>query len=508
MLCYKVRYSVDFIWVIPMTVLIYLLTFLHFAALFGLAVYGVHRLWMLYNWWRFNRMVDETQTICFEGAWPQVTVQLPLYNEQFVAERLIDAVASLDWPGDCLQIQVLDDSTDATCAVVDKAVARWCERGVNIAVLRRANRHGYKAGALAAAMDRASGDYIAIFDADFVPEADYLRRMMPYFSSAEIAMVQARWGFLNREHSWLTRLQAMLLGAHFGVEHQVRYRKGLFFNFNGTAGIWRRHAIDAAGGWQADTVTEDLDLSYRAQMQGWRFIYVNDVVVPSELPLTIHDFRGQQQRWAKGSTQTARKILPLLLRSELPWRIKIEAAVHLLANFGWLCAALASLTLYPALLERGVVSVPQILMVDLPLFLLACIAILLYFALYAAREYGWLSVLWLPVLPMLTLGMSPSLAWSVMCGMVQRGGVFARTAKYGVKSCYGAGKTVPLKLASAKGAQRLLFVNGSFALYSCLPVICVLQRHDWGVVPFVALFPLGFLLVFVSDAVALVQRCR
>jgi len=489
-----------------MNYLILVLTVVHFAALSGLALYGVHRLWMLYHWWQYTKVADDVQTISFSGAWPQVTVQLPLYNERFVAERLINAVAHLDWPSSCLQIQVVDDSSDETCAVVDRAVARWRARGINIVVQRRASRIGYKAGALAAALEHATGEFVAIFDADFVPDADYLQSIMPYFAGADVAMVQARWGFLNRTHSWLTKLQAILLGAHFAVEHQVRYRRGLFFNFNGTAGVWRRSAIAAAGGWQADTVTEDLDLSYRAQMQGWRFIYVNDVVVPSELPLTVNDFRGQQQRWAKGSTQTARKILPILLRTDLPMRVKIEAGAHLLANFGWLCAALACLTLYPALLSRGNFSVTQVVLLDVPLFFLAGVAILLYFALYAVREYGWRSLLWLPVLPMLTLGLSPSLAWSVMCGTVQRGGVFARTAKYGMHGKQQGKMRFCVDLSSVKADHRLLLVNGILVLYSCLPAIYVLQRHEWAAIFLVLLFPLGFLLVFFSDAVALMHR--
>ncbi len=491
-----------------MTYLILFLTVVHFIALSGLAVYGVHRLWMLYHWWQYSSVADDVQTVSFAGAWSQVTIQLPVYNERFVVERLIDAVAQLDWPSSCLQIQVVDDSNDETCSVVDRAVARWRARGVNIVVQRRNNRLGYKAGALGAALEHATGEYVAIFDADFVPDPDYLQRIMPYFSSADVAMVQARWGFLNREHSWLTKLQAILLGAHFAVEHQVRYNEGLFFNFNGTAGIWRRIAIEAAGGWQADTVTEDLDLSYRAQMLGWRFIYVNDVVVPSELPLTVNDFRAQQQRWAKGSTQTARKILPILLRADLPVRVKIEAGAHLLANLGWLCAALASLTLYPALLGRGGFSVTQVVLLDVPLFILAGVAILLYFALYAAREYGWRSLLWLPVLPMLTLGISPSLAWSVMCGMVQRGGVFARTAKYGVMGKQHAGLSSLVTSSFTKANYWLLFVSGTLVVYSCLPMIYILQRHDWAAIFLVVLFPLGFLLVFCSDAVALIQRSQ
>ncbi len=493
-----------------MTNLIHFFSVIHFTALAGLAIYGTHRLWMLYHWRRYA--VDAgspAPKLSAPDQGQQVTVQLPLYNEQFVAERLIDAVARLDWPADCLQIQVLDDSTDATSALVDKAVSRWQQQGINIVTVRRSERRGYKAGALAEALPAATGDFIAIFDADFIPDTDYLLRMMPYFDAADVGMVQARWGFLNREQSWLTQIQAILLGPHFGIEHQVRFRQGVFFNFNGTAGIWRRQAITAAGGWQADTVTEDLDLSYRAQLAGWRFIYANDIVVPSELPVTLNDFRGQQQRWAKGSMQTARKILPLMLTSKQPWAVKCEALVHLLANLGWMCGALASLTLYPALVGCASVDGYQLLLLDAPLFLLAFVAILLYFFVYAYSEVGWRSLAWLPVLPLLTMGLAPTLAWAALSGLVQRGGVFNRTAKYGARDdCKGdkvaKAKTNLVKLVIVHGkvsgkVSKLLLLNGILTLYTCLPVLCVIQRGALLAIPGLLLFPLGFAVVFLQD---------
>lgn len=485
-----------------MKTIIECLMVLHFAAMAGLALYGSHRLWMLYHWWSLKAKVRQNPCL-EEHDLPSVTVQLPLYNERFVAARVIDAVARLDWPANKLQIQVLDDSNDETCAVVDAVVARWQQQGVDISVCRRTNRHGYKAGALAAAMPAVRGELIAIFDADFVPNADFLQLLVPHFQAAEVGMVQARWGFINRDYSWLTQLQAILLGPHFGIEHQVRCCTGAFFNFNGTAGIWRRQAIVDAGGWQADTVTEDLDLSYRAQLLGWRFVYVNEVVVPSELPVTLNDFRGQQQRWAKGSMQTARKILPRVLRSSQPLKVKFEALIHLLANLGWLCGTVASLTLYPALLGRANIGPYQVLRIDAPLFLLACVAILLYFFLYARREIGLRALLWLPLLPMLTLGMAPSLAWAALKGMVQRGGVFTRTAKYGVQGRSTLASRLPVYSCKS---FNLLLINGSLALYSCLPILFALQRETWLALPFLLLFPLGFSLVFVKDMLELLQQ--
>lgn len=313
---------------------------------------------------------------------PCVTVQLPLFNERFVAVRLIDAASQLEWPRDKLEIQVLDDSTDDTREIVDERAAFWSQKGIQVDVVRRSHRRGYKAGALSHGMQMSQGEFIAVFDADFVPSHGFLVRTIPHFRDKTIGMVQARWTFLNAEHSWLTGIQSLLLGPHFSIEHWVRCRRNLFFNFNGTAGVWRRKTIESAGGWLADTVTEDLDLSYRAQLAGWKFCYLDDVGVPSELPVTMASFRSQQQRWAKGSIQTARKILPRLLRADLPLSVKSEAIAHLLANLGWLLGFIVTVTLYPTILLRTYVGPYQILRIDVPLFIFSSLAILLYFALY------------------------------------------------------------------------------------------------------------------------------
>jgi cellulose synthase/poly-beta-1,6-N-acetylglucosamine synthase-like glycosyltransferase len=269
----------------------YIWTALHFIALGGLSLYGMHRLWLLACWRREGRKRDQAIATSFLSGQagrklPVVTVQLPLYNERFVAERLLNAAACLDWPKERLEIQILDDSTDDTRKIVDEKSDYWRKKGIDVKVLRRGNREGYKAGALNYGLTLARGEYFAVFDADFLPCPDFLHRTLPFFSDKKMGMAQARWGFLNAGHSWLTGIQSLLLGPHFSIEHWVRYRRGLFFNFNGTAGIWRRKAIESAGGWQYDTVTEDLDLSYRAQLAGWRFVYLDDLVIPSELPVT------------------------------------------------------------------------------------------------------------------------------------------------------------------------------------------------------------------------------
>lgn len=490
--------------------LLFTLSLLHFAALGGLALYGVHRLWLLRVWARERcRPRLPRPTLPADPAlWPLVTVQLPIYNERFVARRLIDAAARLDWPAHLLEIQVLDDSNDDTCRIVDESAAYWQAQGINVCVLRRPQRTGYKAGALAHGLVRAQGEFLAVFDADFIPTVDFLQRTVPCFTDFGIGMVQARWDFLNAEYSWLTRVQALLLGPHFGIEHFVRCRRGLFFNFNGTAGIWRRSAIDAAGGWQADTVTEDLDLSYRAQLAGWHFLYLDDYAVPSELPATLADFRSQQQRWAKGSIQTAKKLLPTILCSPLPLSVKTEAAAHLLANLGWLFGAIVTFTLYPTILWRTGIGPYQLLRIDLPLFLGASVAIMVYFFLYAVSQRGRQNLLWLPLLPILAVGLAPCLAWAVMQGFLVRGGDFVRTPKFGLRGRQNFPVLAPLY---RQVSFRYLVVNLFFLGYILLPVLFSWRQQTWFAVPFLLLFPVAFSLVIVqecADSLGARRQCR
>ena len=265
------------------------LTTLHFTALLGLCFYGVHRIWLIRCLFAESR-TNQARPAAYSGTelFPFVTIQLPLFNERFVAVRLLDAAARLDWPTDRLEIQVLDDSNDDTCGLVDERVARWREQGITITVVRRSHRGGYKAGALAHGLTTARGEFVAVFDADFIPPRDFLHATIPWLRDPGVGMVQTRWSFCNADHSWFTGIQALLLGPHFSIEHRVRYRQGLFFNFNGTAGVWRREAIDSAGGWQHDTLTEDLDLSYRAQLIGWRFVFLPDLVAPAEVPVEMN----------------------------------------------------------------------------------------------------------------------------------------------------------------------------------------------------------------------------
>jgi len=478
--------------------------FIHFTAMAGLSLYGLHRLWMLTCWYHEKRRSNpDTPAFPPLNHFPFVTVQLPLYNERFVATRLIDASAELDWPKDKMEIQILDDSTDDTREIVNERVDYWSKKGISVKVLRRGNREGFKAGALGYGLLKAMGEFIAIFDADFLPPPEFLLRTVPHFSHYKTGMVQARWGFLNQDHSWLARIQSLLLNPHFSIEHWVRFRRGLFFNFNGTAGIWRKETIASAGGWQSDTVTEDLDLSYRAQLAGWNFVYLDDLVVPSELPVTLASFRSQQQRWAKGSIQTAKKILPRLLVSTVPFRIKIESLAHLLANLGWLLGAIVTLTIYPTILWRIGIGPYQFLRIDLPLFFGTSVAILLYFLFYALKSKSQVFLPSLFMLPVLSIGMAPSLALSVMKGAVSRGGVFERTPKFGV---YERGRLPGSASTYRQNNVFYLIMNMAIFAYSLMPVVFAWQRGTWIALPFLMLFPLGFAIVIVKELREIMKR--
>jgi cellulose synthase/poly-beta-1,6-N-acetylglucosamine synthase-like glycosyltransferase len=468
---------------------------IHMAALLGLAIYGFHRIWFLILWRRSRSHAFAGPALPKMDKKPHVTVQLPLYNERFVAKRLLDAAAALNWPRDCLEIQILDDSTDSTQEIVNERAAFWQGRGIAMRVIRRKNRSGFKAGALTHGMISAKGDFIAVFDADFVPAADFLLRTVHCFTDPVVGMVQCRWRFLNEEHSWLTRIQAVLLGAHFRIEHYVRFRYGLCFNFNGTAGIWRKTAIFNAGGWQPDTVTEDLDISYRAYLNGWRFVYLDDYAVPSELPTTMAAFRNQQQRWTKGSIQTARKLLPVIFSSKnmTPFA-KLEAAAHLLSNMGWLLCMVLTLTLYPAVKMNVPLIAPDLLQLEVFLFFFSSGAVLLYFFVYAATFQSF-AKLYLPLIPVLSIGMAPVLSFAVISGLLTKGGIFHRTPKYGI-----LGQSRPAGLSFVYRGRSLgaMIINIPMFFYTLLPVLFLWHTHERAVV-FTLLFPLGFIWVIAGD---------
>jgi len=465
---------------------------LYYAVLGILALFGAHRAYLVALYFRHRDEAPTTPPAPEE--WPVVTVQLPLYNEMYVARRLVDAVCRFDYPKDRLEIQVLDDSTDETQNVVAEIVEELAQRGFDIHHLHRKDREGYKAGALEAGLGVARGDLIAVFDADFIPPEKFLRETVPHFSKPEIGMVQACWEHLNRDYSLLTRVQAIFLDGHFRIEHTARNRSGCFFNFNGTAGIWRRAAIEEAGGWQHDTLTEDLDLSYRAQLVGWQFLYLPTLGAPSELPVDIHGFKAQQHRWAKGSVQTGRKLLPRLLRAPLPLKVKAESLVHLTNNLSYVLMLFLSLLVFPAMIVRQETLFQSLLFVDLPLFMAATGSVLMfYIASQIIRGKRWLrEAAFLPALMGLGIGLSVNNANAVISGLVSKGGVFHRTPKYNIVE-----RKQQWKVKRYRAGKSLSFlIEGALAGYLGLCLLMAVYLKMWLALPFLYLFFHGYSYMF------------
>ncbi len=373
----------------------------YFAVLAILSVYGLHRYETIRGYMKHRKRLREAEPPVRFTELPRVTIQLPIFNERFVVERLLEETSKIDYPRHLLQIQVLDDSTDDTHPFTEELAREYRDAGLPIEYIHRTNRHGYKAGALENGLKTATGEVVAVFDADFVPPRDFLQRTVHYFTDPKVGMVQTRWTYLNRNYNVLTEVQAILLDGHFALEHIARAGGGLFFNFNGTAGILRRSMIADAGGWQHDTLTEDSDLSYRAQLKGWKFVYAPTVECPSELPVETYGFQVQQSRWAKGLTQVAMKLLPTILRSKLPWRVKAEAFFHLTPNIGYPLMIVVSLLILPVMIVRFYMGWFEMVVIDLPLIAAAFWSISAFY-LVAQRELfpkSWKrSILFLPAL--------------------------------------------------------------------------------------------------------------
>src|SRR5207249_1751391 len=405
-----------------------------FTILLILPVYGMHRYYLTYLYLKNRRNLPKPRET-FERL-PRVTVQLPMYNERYVVERLLEAVTRIDYPRELLEIQVLDDSTDETEVVCSRLVSEYARAGHPISYHHRDHREGFKAGALAEGLKAATGEFIAIFDADFVPPPSVIREMIHYFTDPEVAVVQGRWTWLNRHYSNLTEVEAILLDGHFVIEHGARNFSGRFFNFNGTAGMWRRAAIEDAGGWQHDTLTEDTDLSYRAQLRGWKFIYDPRVECPSELPVEMNAFKAQQARWAKGLIQTGSKLLPAIWRSPQLRSIKLEATFHLTANIAYPLMVLFAVILLPAIIVRFYQGWFQMLYLDLPLFLASTCSVSTFY-LVAQRELyprAWRSRLkYMPLVMAVGIGLSLKNSKVVVEALLGKKSEFVRTPKYRVE---------------------------------------------------------------------------
>jgi len=467
-----------------------LLKTLYGLCVIALAIYGFHNLWLsiIYLWRR--RRKTTLKPLDYDSS-PNVTVQLPIYNEQHVAERLIDACAKIDYPLDKLQIQVLDDSDDSTTALIYASAQNWQQQGVNIEVIRRDSRQGYKAGALGYALPAATGDFIVIFDADFVPNADFLQRTIPYFvdpHNANIGFVQARWGHTNRAFSWLTRCQALALDGHFVIEQCARAEAGFPFGFNGSAGVWRRSCLEdpKVGGWQPDTLCEDLDLSYRAQLAGWRGLYDGTVEVPAEVPVQLLGFKRQQFRWAKGTIQTLRKVGGRVATHSV-WSIPTR-----IAAFCHLCGYL----IHPLLLLMLLVTLPMLLWNIDPAPPLAYLGIFSFGPplLYALAQQNlaprrWLlRWLWLPLLMLLGTGLTVNNTLAVFQGFRQQGGAFLRTPKFNVdqghRQWQHSGYQLPL--------QPMVMGELFFCIYAIATIFVAYTRGHQGTIPFLLIYAAGF----------------
>jgi cellulose synthase/poly-beta-1,6-N-acetylglucosamine synthase-like glycosyltransferase len=462
----------------------------YFAVMLILAVYGIHRYTLCYLYFKHRKNYNPDPPQHFAEL-PRVTVQLPIFNEQFVIDRLIEAVCAMDYPREKLEIQVLDDSTDETHEVAAGTVERYAALGHPITYIHRTNRHGFKAGALDAGLKVANGEFIAIFDADFVPPPDWLMRVIHHFAEPDVGMVQTRWTYLNRDYSLLTQIEGILLDGHFVLEHGARNRAGDFFNFNGTAGMWRRQAISDGGGWQHDTLTEDTDLSYRSQMAGWRFKYLPDIECPSELPIEMTAFKTQQARWAKGLIQTSIKLLPVIFRSNVPRKIKVEAVYHLTANMSYPLMIVMTALLIPAMICRFYQGWFQMLLIDFPLFTASSASIAVFY-LSSQRELypkTWMKTfLYLPFLIALGIGLTVTNSKAVIEALLGIKSAFVRTPKYRVAQ---KGQ----KSQAAKYRKRLKlapWIELVIGFYFLLAILYTFSNHNYFTAPFLILFVLGY----------------
>ncbi len=462
----------------------------YFTVLFCLSFYGVHRYVLIYLYYK-NKANKTTEPAQLFTELPRVTIQLPIFNEQFVVERLLECICAIDYPKDKLDIQLLDDSTDETKDVAQAAVERFAALGHPISYHHRDNREGYKAGALQEGLKSAKGEFVAIFDADFTPTPDFLYKTIHHFTDPNVAVVQTRWTHINRHYSLTTEVEAMMLDGHFVLESTARARSGLFFNFNGTAGVWRTIAIESAGGWQHDTLTEDTDLSYRAQMKGWKFIYLQDMECAAELPVEMTAFKTQQQRWAKGLVQTAMKLLPRLMRSDLPRHIKFEAFYHLSSNLSYPLMVILTALLLPAMIVRFYSGWFMMLVLDLPLFLASTVSVSMFYVMAQRVLFPktWLrSFFYLPFLMAIGLGLTITNTKAVMEALFKKQTAFARTPKYRVESKKD-------RVQSAKYRKRLGWLpwaEVAIGTYFAWMVWYAVSLENYITVPFLLLFVVGY----------------
>ena len=475
---------------------------LYTGALSFIFIYSIAQLNLVYKYRKAKRKgkIAKAATIPENYNYPSVTVQLPVYNELYVVERLIDAVASFDWPKEKLEIQVLDDSNDETIELIGRKVAEWQGKSIDIQQVRRHERKGFKAGALQYGLSIAKGEFISIFDADFVPDQDFLKRSIPHFAKDDrIGVVQTRWGHINEDYSILTQLQAFGLNSHFFVEQNGRSQGNHFLNFNGTAGIWRKTCIEDAGGWRADTLTEDLDLSYRAQLKGWKVFYTPDVVAPAELPAAMSAIKSQQYRWTKGAVETSRKLLPLVLKAELPFGTKFHATFHLLNSTVFICIVVTAMLSIPVLFIRNLTDGWQLLMDISMIFLMGYVFLAIFYwnGFKEERQGFWKTLKeFIPKMLMLLsvfLGLSMHNAMAVFEGLIGKKTPFVRTPKFNItdkKDTWHGNKYFKKRI------NPLIALEGLLSIYFFGGLALAFYFQDFALLPFHLLLSLGFLLVF------------
>ncbi|MGB5849128.1 MAG: cellulose synthase family protein [Ignavibacteriaceae bacterium] len=467
----------------------------YFLSLSILFIFGLHGFIMLYYHKKY-KAVRHKPIPDFECK-DVVTIQLPLYNELYVVERLIDAVCEIDYPNDKLEIQVLDDSTDETVEVASKIVEEKKKLGFDISHIHRENRKGYKAGALKEGLAIAKGKYVAIFDADFIPRKNFLKKTLSFFSDDNVGMVQTRWEHLNSNYSILTKVQALALDGHFVIEQTVRNKAGFFINFNGTGGVWRKGCIENAGNWHSDTLTEDLDLSYRAQLNGWKFIFLKDFTSPAELPSEINALKAQQFRWTKGAIETAKKILPLVWKSKVPLRVKLQSTFHLSNNL-----------VFPFILLVAILNVPLIFIKNsgshevyfalMSVFILAFISTFLFY-LYSQRDVrsDWRKkIVLFPFFMAGSMGLAVNNSRAVFEGLMNRKSEFVRTPKFKVvdEKISWTGK----KYLSSKIGFSVI-IESIMAIYCLMGIVSSIYFLELAAIPFQLLFFTGFSFVAITS---------
>ena len=463
----------------------------YFLSLCVLFAFGLHGLVMVYYYHKTAKIKRPNYSLPDESKLPIVTVQLPLFNELYVIERLIHAVCAFEYPKDKLEIQILDDSNDETVELCKNLTEHYVALGFDITHVRRPIREGFKAGALKYGLEFAKGEFVAIFDADFVPKTDFLIKTLPHFQDTKVGMVQTRWEHLNEEYSFLTKAQALALDGHFVIEQQIRNKAGFFINFNGTAGIWRRSCIEDAGNWHADTLAEDLDLSYRAQLRGWQFVFLNDVTSPAELPADINSLKTQQFRWTKGAIETAKKLLPKVWKAELPLKVKLECTVHLTSNIVFPFILMVAALNVPLVFIKNTVGGYDQYFTMMSVFVLASISTFLFY-LYAQRAIHWdwrQRLLLFPIFMAGSMGFAVNNTKAVLEALFNKKSEFKRTPKYQIVNAsdnWGEKKYVQRKIGNAVIIELL------FAVYFVFGISMSIVYLEIAAIPFQLMFLTGF----------------